>query len=89
MSKRTVTILGTPAAVLGLATLVLYVLIAPPWIVEGDNAELAGLGALGGAAHPSGYPLYVLWLRVWSWLPAQDVVPSTIAMRCREKPATR
>ena len=47
-----------------------YLWIAPPHIVFGDNAELSALGALGGAAHPSGYPLYVLWLRAWSWLPA-------------------
>ena len=53
-------------------TLLVYVLVAPAWIVEGDNAELAGLSVLGGAAHPSGYPLYVLWLRAWSWLPAHS-----------------
>ncbi len=48
----------------------LYVAIAPRQIVDGDNAEFATLSALGGAAHPSGYPLYILWLRAWSWLPA-------------------
>jgi len=46
-----------------------YVAFASPHIVDGDNAEFATLGALGGRAHPSGYPLYVLWLRLWSWLP--------------------
>lgn len=73
------TILGTPAAVLGLATLLLYALIAPSTIVEGDNAELASLGALGGAPHPSGYPLYVLWLRVWSWLPGSPAHAAALA----------
>jgi hypothetical protein len=77
-----VTILGTPAAVLGLATLALYVLIAPAWIVEGDNAELAGLGALGGAAHPTGYPLYVLWLRAWSWLPVHSPAYAAALATC-------
>jgi hypothetical protein len=67
---------------LGLVTLVLYVLIAPPWIVEGDNAELAGLGALGGAAHPSGYPLYLLWLRMWAWLPVQSPAHAAALATC-------
>ena len=55
--------------VIGLVALIVYVAIASPHIVDGDNAEFATLGALGGRAHPSGYPLYVLWLRAWSWLP--------------------
>ncbi|HSS02418.1 MAG TPA: DUF2723 domain-containing protein [Kofleriaceae bacterium] len=50
----------------------MYAALASPCIVAADNAEFASLGALGGAAHPSGYPLYVLWLRAWSWLPAQS-----------------
>jgi hypothetical protein len=72
VSKRWVTNHGTRTAVLGLITLTVYAVLAPPWIVEGDNAELAGLSVLGGAAHPTGYPLYVLWLRAWSWLPAHS-----------------
>lgn len=55
--------------VLALATLALYVVIAPHHVVDGDNAEFATLSVTGGAAHPSGYPLYVMWLRVMSWLP--------------------
>jgi len=46
-----------------------YLALASPHIVDGDSAEFATLGAIGGRAHPSGYPLYVLWLRLWSWLP--------------------
>ena len=82
MSKRAVTILVTPAAVLGLATLVFYVVVAPTWIVEGDNAELSGLGFLGGVAHPPGYPLYVLWLRAWSWLPAHSPAHAAALATC-------
>lgn len=52
-----------------LATLVFYVWFACPYIVENDNAEFSTLGTIGGIAHPSGYPLYILWLRAWSWLP--------------------
>lgn len=55
---------------IALATLALYVWVAPAHVVSGDNAELVTLGATGGAAHPSGYPAYLLWLRLWSWLPA-------------------
>ena len=31
------------------------------------------LSATGGAAHPTGYPLFVLWLRATSWLPGASV----------------
>ena len=55
---------------LGLAALALYVWLAPTWLLGGDNGELAAIGAHGGVPHPSGYPLYVLWLRATSWLPA-------------------
>jgi hypothetical protein len=57
---------------IALAVLVFYIWVAPPYIVDGDNAELATLGTVGGVAHPSGYPLYLLWLRAMSWLPAQS-----------------
>jgi len=52
-----------------IVALVVYAAIAPSHLSTGDNAELAALGELGGTAHPPGYPLYVLWLRAWSWLP--------------------
>ena len=58
--------------VLALAALVVYVALAPTTIVDGDNAEFSTLGALGGRAHPSGYPLYVLYLRLNSWLPGSS-----------------
>jgi Protein of unknown function (DUF2723) len=54
---------------IGLVALAVYVALASPYLIDADNAEFATLGALGGGAHPSGYPLYVLWLRAWSWLP--------------------
>jgi len=54
---------------LAIAALIVYAGFAPRTLVDADNAEFVTLGALGGRAHPSGYPLYVLWLRAWSWLP--------------------
>ncbi len=56
-------------AILAGALLLVYLWIAPSHIGYGDNAEFSSLAALGGAAHPSGYPAYVIWLRLWSWLP--------------------
>jgi hypothetical protein len=62
-----------------LATLVLYAWLAPAHIVDGDNAEFCTLAATGGAAHPSGYPLYVLWLRAMSWLPGPSAHAAALA----------
>lgn len=46
-----------------------YAWISSPYLVGNDNAEFSTLGAIGGIAHPSTYPGYILWLRLWSWLP--------------------
>lgn len=64
---------------IGLSALIVYAALASPHIIDGDNAEFATLGALGGRAHPSGYPLYVLWLRAWSWLPGTPAHSAAIA----------
>lgn len=58
--------------IVAVVALVVYVWLAPSHIVDGDNAEFATLGMLGGVAHPSGYPLYLLWLRATSWIPAES-----------------
>ncbi|MBX3214438.1 MAG: DUF2723 domain-containing protein [Labilithrix sp.] len=47
-----------------------YVATAARTVQGGDSGELAALAEHGGVAHPPGYPLYVLWLRVTAWLPA-------------------
>ena len=54
---------------LGLLVLVAYLWLAPTHVVDGDNAELSTLGMLGGVPHPTGYPLYMIWLRAMQWLP--------------------
>jgi len=51
---------------------VVYLATCARSVLGGDNGEFATLFAVGGVAHPSGYPLYVLWLRAWSWLPASS-----------------
>ena len=57
----------------------LYVWAAPSVIVDGDNAEFTTLGTVGGIAHPSGYPLYLLWLRAMTWLPGTPAHAAAIA----------
>jgi len=61
-----------------------YTATAPHWILGGDNGEFATMYAVGGIAHPPGYPSMVLWLRLWHWLPVDSPWRSEInAMRKR------
>jgi hypothetical protein len=62
---------------IALAALVGYVWLAPSYIVDGDNAEFATLGTVGGVAHPSGYPAYLLWLHATAWLPGGTAAHTT------------
>jgi hypothetical protein len=64
---------------ISLAILALYLWLAPGHIVDGDNAEFATLGSVGGVSHPSGYPLYLLWLRATSWLAADPAHAAALA----------
>ena len=54
---------------LGLLVLGAYLLLAPRHVVDGDNAEFSTLGSIGGVPHPTGYPLYMIYLRLMQWLP--------------------
>jgi hypothetical protein len=47
-----------------------YAVTASKVVLGGDSGELAAVGAAGGVAHPPGYPLFILWCRLWQWLPA-------------------
>lgn len=58
------------AGALVAASALAYVLTAARHVLGGDNGEFAALYARGGVAHPTGYPLYVLFLRALRWLPA-------------------
>ena len=52
------------------AALAIYYLVTACAEVQGaDAGEFATLFAQGGVAHPTGYPLYVLYLRVLRWMP--------------------
>ena len=58
---------GGPAVTLGAGCV--YVATAMRTVQGGDSGELAAMAAHGGVAHPPGYPLYLLWLRLFAWLP--------------------
>jgi hypothetical protein len=64
---------------LALAVLAFYLAWASPYVTENDTAEFATLGRVGGIAHPPGYPAYILWLRLWAWLPTSAAHGASIA----------
>jgi hypothetical protein len=59
------------AALLGLASFVLYARTLAPGVLGGDSGEMQFAAYLGGIAHPTGYPLYLvlgwLWSRLLPW----------------------
>jgi len=71
------------ASPLGLVTVLapLYFVTAARTVQGADNGEFCTLFATGGVAHPSGYPLYTLWLGMLSGLrastPAQGAALAT------------
>lgn len=68
------------AAPLSFAALAIaYALTASRYALGGDGGELAALAARGGVAHPPGYPLFVLWLRAFAWLPAAPAFRASLA----------
>lgn len=58
---------------IGLAAIALaWLSTVSPYVQGGDNPELATLFAQWGVAHPPGYPVYTLYLRALSFLPASS-----------------
>lgn len=51
----------------------LYLITLAPTIYNLDSAELTTAAATGGIVRATGYPLYLLLGRFWSWLPIGDV----------------
>jgi hypothetical protein len=70
--------LDVPVALVASA-LVAYLGFACPFVLGGDQGEFTALFALGGVAHPPGYPLWTLLLRAMSWMPGST--PSLAAAR--------
>src|SRR5882724_9666524 len=70
--ERARVLLVDRGGLVALCALVVYAYLAPAHVVDGDNAEFSTLSVTGGIAHPSGYPLYLLWLHATSWLPGSS-----------------
>ncbi len=51
----------------------LYLITMAPTIYNLDSAELTTAAATSGIVRATGYPLYLLLGRAWSWLPIGDV----------------
>jgi hypothetical protein len=65
LDRRTTAAFGLP--------FVVYLLTLAPTIYNLDSAELTTAAATGGLVRATGYPLYLLLGRIWSWLPLGDV----------------
>jgi len=65
---------GLYLALLVGAALAAYLSFASPYVLGGDVGEFAALAARGGGAHPPGYPLFVLILRLLSGLASSSPV---------------
>ncbi len=62
------------AAVGGTVALVAYALTLHPGLPGGDAGELASAACAGGVAHPPGYPLHGLLLRLMALVPLGSVL---------------
>ncbi len=62
------------AWVAGLVALVLYAVTLHPGLPGGDAGELASAACAGGVAHPPGYPLHGLLLRLMQLVPVGSVL---------------
>lgn len=57
----------------GLLSLALYLRTLAPGLLPADSGEFQVLGALMGNTHPTGYPVYILLARLFTWLPIRDI----------------
>lgn len=57
----------------GISAFIVYLLTAYPNVPGGDAGELIGAVATNGVPHPSGYPLFVLLTKPFTWLPLFSV----------------
>ncbi len=61
------------AVLVGAGSLGAYGRTLAPGILYGDSAEFQTLAVTLGVAHPSGYALYLLLAKVFTWLPMQNL----------------
>jgi Protein O-mannosyl-transferase TMEM260-like len=55
------------------AALALYLRTMPPTVLDGDSGEFQYMAYILGVAHSSGYPLYLLLGKLFTFLPVNDV----------------
>lgn len=58
---------------LGAAVLALYLRTMPPTVLEGDSGEYQYMAYILGVPHSTGYPLYILLAKLFTFLPVGDV----------------
>ncbi|MCX7840916.1 MAG: DUF2723 domain-containing protein, partial [Anaerolineae bacterium] len=61
------------APLLGLGAFVLYLRTMPPTVLDGDSGEFQYMAYILGVPHASGYPLYILLGKLFTFLPFGDV----------------
>lgn len=59
--------------------LAVYGLTCARTVLGGDNGEFATVAVFGGVPHPSGYPLYAMYLRAMQWLPGEPAHSAALA----------
>lgn len=55
-----------------LIVFLIYILTAPPSVYFGDNGELITAAHTLGIPHPTGFPLYILTAKIFTFLPLGD-----------------
>lgn len=61
------------ASLLFLASFVLYVRTLAPSLLFGDSAEFQTIAYTLGIGHPTGYPIYTLLAKTFTFLPVKDI----------------
>jgi hypothetical protein len=61
------------SVLVGAGALALYVRTLAPSLLLGDSAEFQTLAATLGMAHPTGYPIYLLVGKLFTWLPIGSI----------------
>jgi len=56
-----------------LGTLLLYIRTLAPSLLFGDSAEFQTLAYTLGIGHPTGYPVYTLLAKVFTFFPIRDI----------------
>jgi len=58
---------------LGLLAFALYARTMPPTVLDGDSGEFQYMAYILGVPHSSGYPLYILIAKLFTFLPMGDI----------------